>query len=448
MKSHFFISYNQVDRSWAEWVAWQLEQSGYKTVIQAWDFRPGSNFVLEMDKATKEVERIIVVLSQDYLDASFTHTEWTAALAQDPEGKRGTLLPVRVRECESKGLMAQVIFIDLVGLEEEPARKRLLDGVHRGRAKPPIPPYYPGALQHSSPEQPLFPGGLPPGQTLSPLVTPQASRSKSNIPADFADYDCQRQAIIALLEPDCKKRILIVRGDSGTGKTKQFQYCFEYCREGTLEGDIYYKCIVFAFKEWGKATSVADIMFRCGNVLGWENMRHFKERLARWLNHRQMQGQDNLQVERNQINTALTAKKLTDREERRADLTGAWFTDLRTVNHSVLFAFDDYEEATEDVRRWIESQFLVQVAHGNHRLLRVFIAGEQVPTPNIEWGHCCISQQLSGITDAQNWLPMFEQKDWRHRFPDVTDPLSFLVAVCQIYKGHPSSIMGLIGSLN
>jgi hypothetical protein len=188
-------------------------------------------------------------------------------------------------------------------------------------------------------------------------------------------------------------------------------------------------------------------MYRCGNVLGWENMLHFKERLARWLSHRQVQVQDSLQIERNQINAALAAKK-TDREERRLDLTEAWFADLRTVNHSVLLAFDDYEGATEDVRSWLERQFLFQVAQGKHRLLRVFIAGEKVPTPNAEWGHCCISQQLSGISDAQHWLPMFEQRDWRHRLPDVTDPLFFLVAVCQIYKGHPSSIMGLIGSLS
>jgi TIR domain len=42
----FFISYNKADRAWAEWIAWQLEQAGYQTTNQAWDFRPGSNFVL------------------------------------------------------------------------------------------------------------------------------------------------------------------------------------------------------------------------------------------------------------------------------------------------------------------------------------------------------------------------------------------------------------------
>ena len=50
----FFVSYNKADRDWAEWIAWTLEEAGYSVVIQAWDFRAGGNFVLEMHKAAKE----------------------------------------------------------------------------------------------------------------------------------------------------------------------------------------------------------------------------------------------------------------------------------------------------------------------------------------------------------------------------------------------------------
>jgi hypothetical protein len=39
----FFISYNGKDKSWAEWIAYQLEEAEYTTLIQAWDFRPGGN---------------------------------------------------------------------------------------------------------------------------------------------------------------------------------------------------------------------------------------------------------------------------------------------------------------------------------------------------------------------------------------------------------------------
>ena len=44
----FFISYNKADRERAEWIASQLDEAGYPVFLQAWDIRPGSNFVREM----------------------------------------------------------------------------------------------------------------------------------------------------------------------------------------------------------------------------------------------------------------------------------------------------------------------------------------------------------------------------------------------------------------
>src|ERR1044072_356404 len=117
----FFISYNRADRRWAEWIAWQLEAEGYEVILQAWDFRPGGNFVLDMQSATG-AERTIAVLSPDYLTSEFTAPEWAAAFAQDPTGKQGKLLPVLVRECELKGLLRSIVYIDLLKLDEETAK--------------------------------------------------------------------------------------------------------------------------------------------------------------------------------------------------------------------------------------------------------------------------------------------------------------------------------------
>jgi tetratricopeptide (TPR) repeat protein len=157
----FFISYNKADREWAEWIAWQLEEAKYTTVLQAWDFRPGSNFVLEMQRASAEAQRTIAVLSPDYLAASFTQPEWAAAFARDPTGEKGLLLPVRVRECDLKGLLPQIVYIDLVGLDETVAKERLLAGVGFERAKPTTAPAFPGKAARAVPERPRFPGSQP-----------------------------------------------------------------------------------------------------------------------------------------------------------------------------------------------------------------------------------------------------------------------------------------------
>jgi tetratricopeptide (TPR) repeat protein len=152
----FFVSYNGADRSWAEWIAWHLEQAGYSTVLQAWDFRPGSNFVLGMQKAAAEAARTIAVLSPSYLAARFTQPEWAAAFVQDPTGEKGTLVPVCVRECELTGLWPAIVYIDLVGLAEDAARDALLAGIRHERRRPAAPPPFPAV------KPPRFPGSLPP----------------------------------------------------------------------------------------------------------------------------------------------------------------------------------------------------------------------------------------------------------------------------------------------
>jgi tetratricopeptide (TPR) repeat protein len=148
----FFISYNQADRDWAEWIAWQLEEKGYTSVIQAWDFR--GNFVLEMDKAAKEAERTIAVLSPDYVQALFTQPEWAAAFAQDPTSEKNKLIPVRVKEIELKGLLAQISYVDFVRRNEPTAREMLLARVQGLRLKPSKPPRFPG---EPLPGKPAFP---------------------------------------------------------------------------------------------------------------------------------------------------------------------------------------------------------------------------------------------------------------------------------------------------
>jgi hypothetical protein len=168
----FFVSYNSADRLWAEWIAWQVEDAGYTTVLQAWDFRPGSNFIVAMQQAASEAERIIAVLSPDYLTARFTQPEWAAAFAQDPTGEKGSLLPVRVRDCAPQGLLPQIIYIDLVGLEEANAQAALLAGVRRERAKPAAAPRFPGGAPQAVGERPCFPGALPPIWNVPHLRNP------------------------------------------------------------------------------------------------------------------------------------------------------------------------------------------------------------------------------------------------------------------------------------
>ena len=140
----FFVSYTSADKAWATWIAYILEDDGHTVTIQEWDFRPGSNFAIEMDKALKQSPRMIAVLSPAYLKAQFPAPEWAAAFAGDPEGAKNALVPIMVEECSPEGLLSQVVQIRIHGKDEPTARKMILEGVRRERSKPSTPPPFPG----------------------------------------------------------------------------------------------------------------------------------------------------------------------------------------------------------------------------------------------------------------------------------------------------------------
>ncbi len=161
-KKDFFISYNKADLAWAEWIAWHLEETGgYTVAIQAWDFGPACNFVLEMDRGIRDCERVVAVLSPDYLASHYTQPEWAAYFAQDPTGEKRLLVPVRVRECDAHGLLAAIVHIIVVGKEEADGKRDLLDGVKIGRRKPEAAPSYPGRAPRAVKNKPRFPGAPP-----------------------------------------------------------------------------------------------------------------------------------------------------------------------------------------------------------------------------------------------------------------------------------------------
>ena len=125
----FLISYRTVDEPWALWIARALEEAGYTCILQALDFAPGSNFVLEMDNATKETKRTIAVLSPNFLESAFVRPEWAVAFREDPEGKNRKLVPVMVEKCSPGGLLGSIVHIPLMGLDKDAAKKALLEGL-------------------------------------------------------------------------------------------------------------------------------------------------------------------------------------------------------------------------------------------------------------------------------------------------------------------------------
>jgi guanylate kinase len=137
-----FLSYNKADVGWATWIAWVLEDLGHRVIFQEWDFQVGTNLVQKMHQALKTADKLVLVLSDDYLASGFAASEWSALFRVDPNGSQRRLLPLRVRPCAPEGLLGSVVYLDLVA-RSEPEAYELLRLSLQSRLKPSVPPLFP-----------------------------------------------------------------------------------------------------------------------------------------------------------------------------------------------------------------------------------------------------------------------------------------------------------------
>jgi TIR domain len=136
----YFISYNQADQAWAEWVGQQAQALGLTVVLQAWDFEAGENFVAAMHSALQRCTRLLMILSRNYLNARYTQEEWQAAFALDQR-----IVPVKVDDCKPPGLLAPIAYVDLHGKPEAQAAL-LLRRALRPAGAPSAPVPFPGRI--------------------------------------------------------------------------------------------------------------------------------------------------------------------------------------------------------------------------------------------------------------------------------------------------------------
>lgn len=122
-----------------------------------------------MQQAASVADRTIAVISRKYFESSFTATEWAAAFAQDPQGKKQKLIPIRVAPCDLTGILAPIVYLDLTDLPEKDARAALL-GAFSARNKPASAPAFPGATEMKAPGEPSTSPSYPGATETTPIA--------------------------------------------------------------------------------------------------------------------------------------------------------------------------------------------------------------------------------------------------------------------------------------
>jgi hypothetical protein len=252
----------------------------------------------------------------------------------------------------------------------------------------------------------------------------------------MANYEAQREAFESLLRIDSRRRILLIHGGSGTGKTTLLRHYREQVGERAS--------LVPMDLKRGRVVSVPEIFSRIGYATGWERFPRFTQRLA------ELEGPD-VKITKNwlgginnSINAVLRVENSADRDERRTELTNAWFNDVATFDNPMAIVFDNYHDSATEVQDWIRGPFLARAA-GTYPV-RVIVAGQFVPDENnIEWGHCCESYILSGVIETRHWMPLIQAE--RRRTPHPGDPETWLAGVCHALAGNPKQIRQVIDNL-
>jgi tetratricopeptide (TPR) repeat protein len=205
------VSYAPDGQVWAEWIGWALREAGFLVALRAWDEVPGSNAVSWLNRVVRRVRCTLAVVTDGYLDAA-SSAEWEPAFAADPGGRERRLLVARTSDRPVPGLLGRIAPLDLFGRGELDARGALLAAVRGERARPEVPPGFPG-------RRPLFPPELP---------------AVWNLPAAPARFVGRSGALAALEAAVARSPLVTVTGMAGIGKTA---LAMEYARQHRSEWD-------------------------------------------------------------------------------------------------------------------------------------------------------------------------------------------------------------------
>lgn len=225
----FFISYAAPDRQWAEWIAWHIEEAGFRVLLQDWDNVPGTNWVTMMHDAARRAARTIAVLSSHYLESVYGAAEWQTAWQADPAGTARKVLPVRVADCTRPGLLAQLVSVDVFGTTDAEARRQLLAAVEatvRGRSKPTSRPLYPNEELSGTRSRPTAPRPELPNAVSWRGMTPTAGDEPRwfHAPARnnrFVERDAELQSLRGRLRAaERAMRPIVLLGPAGMGKSQ------------------------------------------------------------------------------------------------------------------------------------------------------------------------------------------------------------------------------------
>jgi tetratricopeptide (TPR) repeat protein len=129
----FFLSRRGSVAAVAQEVADVLAAANYRVIVQDYDIPLGASFVEAMHEGIKNARDLIVLFSGDYEQSPYTRKEFTSFEAERLQDERGRhIVVLRCEDAPLRGLLADVVYQDLVGVADPEERKhRILAAAER-----------------------------------------------------------------------------------------------------------------------------------------------------------------------------------------------------------------------------------------------------------------------------------------------------------------------------
>jgi hypothetical protein len=140
----FFLSRRGSVAAIAQEVTDVLAEKGYNVLVQDYDIPLGASFVDAMHEAVINSRDLIILFTEDYLRSPYTRKEFTSLEAdrvKTPEERH--VIVLRCEDVPLRGLLADTVYQDLVGVEDPHERKRRIIAAAERKSQAAPPPRRP-----------------------------------------------------------------------------------------------------------------------------------------------------------------------------------------------------------------------------------------------------------------------------------------------------------------
>lgn len=109
-----FISHRGEDIALAERLAMEVKEAGFEVWLDKWDIRVGDSIIGKINEGLENARYLVLCYSESRELSPWMNREWMAALAQQLDGYKIKVLPVRLSGGEPPAIMADIKYADLV----------------------------------------------------------------------------------------------------------------------------------------------------------------------------------------------------------------------------------------------------------------------------------------------------------------------------------------------